>query len=370
MKPLAGHRVALLGTMAERPLARFLASLGAELGGGIEGASFVIDDLGRDSLGELALDEHTIHVSVTTFGSGGPRSAWRGKEFVASAMGGALRVTGEPGQPPVKEAGDACTFHADQSSSGSRGRVSYAPGEELTLHVSTSAAKFAVEITRLGGKPESVWTAASIEGREHPVPEDASSHGCHWPTAVNLKIPTEWRSGYYHVALRARDNGGKFIQRNTRTAEGGCFFLLRAAEPGKLFFRRHMCIERSGIRCRARVLPGDRRQHRLPGSIDEDVRVDLRADADALQARKVMLDLEQAQRLKDACHPVARVLLGNARRRPCRGMRPGEARQPATLEVDQHRLGCGRSNVDADEAALSHRLPPKLSRSRSPEAPI
>ncbi len=128
MKPLVGHRVAVLGTMADRPLARFLASLGAELGGGIEGASFVIDDLGLDTLGELELDERTIHVSVTTFGSGGPRSAWRGKEFVASAMGGALRVTGEPGLPPVKEAGDACTFHADMVAAAGALSAHYARG--------------------------------------------------------------------------------------------------------------------------------------------------------------------------------------------------------------------------------------------------
>lgn len=116
---------------------------------------------------------------------------------------------------------------------GYAGRVSYAPGEELTLHVSTSAAKFTVEITRLGAKPESVWTVASVEGREHPVPEDASSHGCRWPAAMKLKIPAEWRSGYYHITLRVRDGGGKFIQRNTRTAEGNCHFVLRPIEPGK-----------------------------------------------------------------------------------------------------------------------------------------
>ncbi|MBO9580417.1 MAG: CoA transferase [Sphingobium sp.] len=99
--------------MAERPLARFLVSLGAEVGGPVKGASFVIDDLGLDRLGDIAVPEDAIHVSVTTFGSGGPRSHWRGGELVASAMGGALRVTGEPGLPPVKEAADACTFHAD-----------------------------------------------------------------------------------------------------------------------------------------------------------------------------------------------------------------------------------------------------------------
>ena len=116
---------------------------------------------------------------------------------------------------------------------GYAGRVSYRPGEELTLHVSTSAKVFSVEIIRLGAKPESVWTSTSVAGREHSVPEDASSHGCRWPAAVTVKIPDAWRSGYYHVALRARDRGGKFIQMNTRTAEGSCFFVLRPAEPGK-----------------------------------------------------------------------------------------------------------------------------------------
>lgn len=113
MKPLDGHRVAVLGGMKDRPLARFLASLGAEIGGDVRGASFVIDDLGLHNLPELQLPKDAVHVSVTTFGSTGPRSGWRGGEFIASAMGGALRVTGEPDGPPVKEAGDACTFHAD-----------------------------------------------------------------------------------------------------------------------------------------------------------------------------------------------------------------------------------------------------------------
>ena len=128
MTPLAGHRVATLGGMADRPLARFLASLGAELGGPVEGASFVIDDLGLESLKDVAIPETAVHVSVTTFGSGGPRSGWKGGEFVASAMGGALRVTGEPGLPPVKEAGDACTFHADMVAASGAMAAHYARG--------------------------------------------------------------------------------------------------------------------------------------------------------------------------------------------------------------------------------------------------
>ena len=113
MMPLAGHKVAVLGGMADRPLARYLASLGASLDGDVADASFVIDDLGLENTAHLPLPDSAVHVSVTTFGSGGPRSHWKGGELVASAMGGALRLTGEPGQTPVKEAGDACTFHAD-----------------------------------------------------------------------------------------------------------------------------------------------------------------------------------------------------------------------------------------------------------------
>ncbi len=116
---------------------------------------------------------------------------------------------------------------------GYAGRVSYAPGEELTLHVSSGVSNFEVEIARLGVKRETVWTAREVAGRELPVPENASSHGCQWPAAVTLKIPAEWRSGYYQVTLRVSDRGGKFTKRNRRTAEGSCYFVLRPAEPGK-----------------------------------------------------------------------------------------------------------------------------------------
>jgi hypothetical protein len=116
---------------------------------------------------------------------------------------------------------------------GYAGRVSYAPKEELTLHVSTSAGAFSVEIVRLGAKNETVWTSPAVPGREYPVPEDASSHGCRWPVAVMVPVAANWRSGYYQVLFRARDGGGKYSQRNTRTAEGNCFFVLRAGEPGR-----------------------------------------------------------------------------------------------------------------------------------------
>jgi hypothetical protein len=110
---------------------------------------------------------------------------------------------------------------------GYAGQVSYAPGETVGLHVSTSAAKFSVEIARLGGMRQVVFQQADIAGVESLIPENASSHGCGWPVLLTVPVPENWRSGYYQVTLRAADNGGKFVQRNRRTVESSCYFVVR-----------------------------------------------------------------------------------------------------------------------------------------------
>jgi hypothetical protein len=80
---------------------------------------------------------------------------------------------------------------------GYAGKVSYAPGEEATLHISTSAPSYTIEITRVGAQDEIVWKSPKpLGGKEYPIPELASSKGCGWPVAITVKIPAEWRSGY------------------------------------------------------------------------------------------------------------------------------------------------------------------------------
>ncbi len=153
MSLLAGHRVLALGAMRERALGHFLQSLGAEVVSGspvleaIAGASFLIDDLGLERLADAGLrrgeieraNPGLVHVSVTAFGSTGPRARWRGGEFVASAMGGVLRLTGEPDRPPVKEALDACTFHADMVAAAGAMAAHYSRGTTgLGQHVDVS----------------------------------------------------------------------------------------------------------------------------------------------------------------------------------------------------------------------------------------
>ncbi|MBU6277244.1 MAG: hypothetical protein KGQ61_11460 [Planctomycetes bacterium] len=115
---------------------------------------------------------------------------------------------------------------------GYAGRVSLRPGEELTLHVSTSAPAFAVEIARIGATREVVFSKEGVAGSEAPIPEQASAAGCGWPAALRLPVPAEWKSGYYEAVFRVADGGGRYVQRGRRTAEASCFFIVRPAVPG------------------------------------------------------------------------------------------------------------------------------------------
>jgi len=151
MTLLSGQRLLAIGGMGERALTRYLQSLGATLlPGGIEDigqADFLLDDLG---LGELAdrgwtrerienANPRLVHVSVTPFGSDGPRARWKGSELVASAAGGALRLTGYPDRAPVKEALDACTFHADMVAAAGACAAHYSRGASgIGQHVDVS----------------------------------------------------------------------------------------------------------------------------------------------------------------------------------------------------------------------------------------
>ena len=110
-------------------------------------------------------------------------------------------------------------------------QLSYTPGEEIEFRVSTSAAHYSLEIARLGATREVVFSQAELPGAAHPIPENASSHGCGWPTSFTLAVPQTWQSGYYEGTLRATDNGGTYVYRNRRTAESTLFFIVRPAKP-------------------------------------------------------------------------------------------------------------------------------------------
>ena len=111
-------------------------------------------------------------------------------------------------------------------------QLSYALGEEIEFRVSTSAAHYSLEIARLGATREVVFSQTELPGAAHPIPENASSHGCGWPTSFTLTVPKTWQSGYYEGTLRATDSGGTYVYRNRRTTESTLFFIVRPAKPG------------------------------------------------------------------------------------------------------------------------------------------
>jgi crotonobetainyl-CoA:carnitine CoA-transferase CaiB-like acyl-CoA transferase len=129
VKVLEGLRVLAWRDAAEGGLARFLRDLGATIdacdvppdAGRLAAADLLIEGIGLPRLAELgqtrssleAANPRLIHVSVTAFGSFGSRAQWQGSELVASATSGILRLVGDVDRAPVKEALDACGFHAD-----------------------------------------------------------------------------------------------------------------------------------------------------------------------------------------------------------------------------------------------------------------
>ena len=78
----------------------------------------------------------------------------------------------------------SASIRADENSffiEGYPGEISVVQGGEIGFHISSTAPKFSVEITRLGSKNEVVWNKKNLPGQLHPVPEDASANGCGWP---------------------------------------------------------------------------------------------------------------------------------------------------------------------------------------------
>jgi N,N-dimethylformamidase beta subunit-like, C-terminal len=76
--------------------------------------------------------------------------------------------------------------------------------EPVAIHVSTDAKSFDVEVAREGSVREIVWRASDVMGSVHEAPPDASSNGCGWPSALEIRAPD--RSGYHSVTVAAGDD--------------------------------------------------------------------------------------------------------------------------------------------------------------------
>ena len=105
---------------------------------------------------------------------------------------------------------------------GYPGKRSYVAGEELTFHLSTDLAEVDLEIARIGAGRQVVWNGNGIRAAKHPVPKNASSHGCNWPVASTIKVPESWASGCYEALARSGETQGNRM-----------FFVVRSSRPGR-----------------------------------------------------------------------------------------------------------------------------------------
>ena len=111
--------------------------------------------------------------------------------------------------PGPYDDGDAVTGHYYEAASSDRSRpqvwaytnaLSYAPGDTLVLHATSTAAEVRVQIARDGLTPRLVLDRVIRVGFAE-TSNDCSVKGCGWPEVMRLEVPEGWRSGVYTVSL-------------------------------------------------------------------------------------------------------------------------------------------------------------------------
>jgi len=82
-------------------------------------------------------------------------------------------------------------------------RFSYRPGEVVTLHVSSTARAFQLDVVRDGGEETVMLSQSVTDGRWQDTPEQCSVEGCGWQPTLEFRIGEDWPSGGYRITLTA-----------------------------------------------------------------------------------------------------------------------------------------------------------------------
>ena len=102
-------------------------------------------------------------------------------------------------------------------------KLSYLPGEDVSLHMTTGAKTFDIEIYRDGGKMELVHEAKGVAGKRSTTPKDCYTVGCGWPALYKWQLPRDLRSGFYLVVFS--------VMRGEERIEQEAGFVVRSAKP-------------------------------------------------------------------------------------------------------------------------------------------
>jgi hypothetical protein len=87
-------------------------------------------------------------------------------------------------------------------------RLSYRPGDTVTLFVSATAPRFRLEVVRDGATETVVHMADGRRASWQPTPDDCSVTGCGWQASHAFAIPADWPSGGYRLTLTAEGRDG------------------------------------------------------------------------------------------------------------------------------------------------------------------
>lgn len=105
-------------------------------------------------------------------------------------------------------------------------RLSYAPGDFVAIHLSSSAARVRIEIVHDALAPRTVYAAEVTAPGLHALPDDFLANGCNWPCAHTWRVPDETPSGFYLLIATATAADGE-----VRIQEHGFFVRRRANAP-------------------------------------------------------------------------------------------------------------------------------------------
>lgn len=102
----------------------------------------------------------------------------------------------------------------------------YAVGEQVDFHTSTTAREYSIEIVRDVATPKTVYKRDALRGYCFDTPKDASVSGCGWPVNHSWTLPEDLESGGYLVLTRATNEAGEQVEHQH-------FFVVRPAKPGR-----------------------------------------------------------------------------------------------------------------------------------------
>lgn len=82
-------------------------------------------------------------------------------------------------------------------------RFAYCAGETVTLHVSSTARVFQLDVVRDGAAETVMLTLSVTDGRWQETPEQCSVEGCGWQPTLEFRIGEDWPSGGYRLTFTA-----------------------------------------------------------------------------------------------------------------------------------------------------------------------